>query len=133
MNNRLYGFKTNPVHGLVASGLANSPVKKVDFAKSQAVPHTVDYEPKLAKEYWQKALKATGMKKVTLSLTVDGDDPNTSYVSQYLKGQLEEILPGFQLNLRTVPSQVASSRDHEATTTSYYPLGGPISKTQFHS
>ncbi len=113
MNNRLYGFKTNPVTGFVASGLANSPVKKVDFAKSQAVPHTVDYEPKLAKEYWQKALKATGMKKVTLSLTVDSDDPNTSYVSQYLKGQLEEILPGFHLNLRTVPSQVASSRDHE--------------------
>ncbi|MED9786888.1 MAG: ABC transporter substrate-binding protein, partial [Latilactobacillus curvatus] len=39
------------------------------------------------------------------------DDANASYVGQYLKGQLEKVLPGFKLTLKTVPSQVSASRD----------------------
>lgn len=111
LNNRLFGSKTNPITGFVPTGLASSPVKKVDFAKSQAVANTVDYQPKKAAATWQKALKTLGTKKVALTLTINTDDANAAYVSQYLKGQLEKVLPGLTLTLKTVPSQVASSRD----------------------
>lgn len=111
LNNRLFGSKTNPITGFVPTGLANSPVKQVDFAKSQAVADTVDYEPRKATEYWQKALKTLNTDQVSLTLTLNSDDANGSYVGQYLKGQLEKALPGFKLTLKTVPSQVASSRD----------------------
>lgn len=110
LNNRLFGSKKNDITGFVPVGLADSP-KKVDFAKSQAVPDTVDYNQKLALKHWHEALKSTGQKKVALTLTLNSDDANASYVGQYLKGQLEKVLPGFKLTLKTVPSQVSASRD----------------------
>ncbi|KRL22385.1 peptide ABC transporter substrate-binding protein [Lentilactobacillus kisonensis] len=94
--------------GFVASKLASDPKTGVDFAKQQAVPNTVDHNEKLAKQYWEKGLKQVGVKKVSLSILASSDDPTTSPVTQYLKAQLEKVLPGFDLNIRNVPGQVAT-------------------------
>ncbi|GHP14157.1 peptide ABC transporter substrate-binding protein [Lentilactobacillus fungorum] len=94
--------------GFVASKLASDPKTGVDFAKQQTVANTVDHNEKLAKQYWQKGLKQVGVKKVSLSILASSDDQTTSPVTQYLKAQLEKVLPGMTLNIRNVPGQVAT-------------------------
>lgn len=92
----------------MASGLAKNPKTGEDFAKEQSVPNTVDYNVKLAKQHWQKGLKALGTKNVTLTITSSNDDPTSSPITQYMKSELQKDLPGFKLNIRNVPGQVAN-------------------------
>ncbi|GEO69743.1 peptide ABC transporter substrate-binding protein [Levilactobacillus acidifarinae] len=96
--------------GFVTSGLAKDPKTGKDFATQQAVKNTTTYNPTLAKQKWQQALKQLGTKEVKLSVLAGNDDPMASTVTQYLKGQLEKTLPGFKLNIQNVPAQVAQQR-----------------------
>lgn len=96
--------------GFVTSGLAKDPKTGEDFASQQAVKNTTTYNPKLAKQKWAAAQKQLGTKTVTLDIMAGNDDPAASTVTQYLKGQLEKTLPGFQLKIQNVPAQVAQQR-----------------------
>ncbi|WP_034529453.1 peptide ABC transporter substrate-binding protein [Secundilactobacillus oryzae] len=93
-------------NGFVPSGLASYDGK--DFAESQTVKNTVTYNKKLAKQHWEKGLKAIGAKNLKMTLVASNDDPVTSTVTQYLKAQFEKVLPGFTLDIRSVPSQTAN-------------------------
>lgn len=98
--------------GFVATELANDPKTGVDFAKDQAVKDTMTYSTKLAKQYWAKAQSETGIKKISLTLlagTDNGDAPATKNVVQYIKGQLEDILPGISIQIRAIPSKAAKN------------------------
>ncbi|QMU08241.1 peptide ABC transporter substrate-binding protein [Levilactobacillus suantsaii] len=96
--------------GFVTSGLANDPKTGTDFATQQAVKNTTTYNPKLAKQKWQKALKQLGTKEIKLNILAGNDDPMASTVTQYLKGKLEKMLPGLKLDIQNVPAQVAQQR-----------------------
>lgn len=98
--------------GFVSTDLAKNPSTNADFSKDQKTTDTMDYDTKLAKSKWAAAKKETGIDKITLTLLAgndNGDDPSTSIVIQYLKGQLEKVLPGLTIKIRAVPTQVASS------------------------
>ncbi|WP_261806059.1 peptide ABC transporter substrate-binding protein [Lapidilactobacillus luobeiensis] len=98
--------------GFVSTDLAKSPSDGSDFSKDQQTAGTIDYDLSAAKEHWAAAQKATGTKKITLTLLAgndNGDDPSTNIVIQYLKGQLEKELSGLTIKIRAVPSTVASS------------------------
>lgn len=108
LTKKVLGDGSDTPTGFVASGLAKDPKTGVDFAKQQAVPNTVDYNVKLAKQHWQKGLKALGTKNVTLTITASNDDPTSNPITQYMKSELQQDLPGFKLNIRNVPGQVAN-------------------------
>lgn len=95
--------------GIVAGGLAKNPKTGVDFAKEQQVSGTLDYNQAEAKQYYQAALKATGLSSVKLTLLYSSDDATDSIVAQYLKGQLEKVLPHFTLSLKTMPGKGATT------------------------
>ncbi|GAA3192301.1 peptide ABC transporter substrate-binding protein [Lentilactobacillus kefiri] len=108
LTKKVLGDGSDTPTGFVASGLAKNPKTGEDFAKEQSVPNTVDYNVKLAKQHWQKGLKALGTKNVTLTITSSNDDPTSSPITQYMKSELQKDLPGFKLNIRNVPGQVAN-------------------------
>ncbi|MQN24751.1 peptide ABC transporter substrate-binding protein [Lentilactobacillus buchneri] len=108
LTKKVLGDGSDTPTGFVASGLAKNPKTGEDFAKEQTVPNTVDYNVKLAKQHWQKGLKALGTKKVTLTITASNDDPTSNPITQYMKSELQRDLPGFKLDIRNVPSQVAN-------------------------
>lgn len=102
--------------GFVSTDLAKNPSTHEDFSKDQKTSNTMDYNIKLAKEKWAAAQQETGIHKITLTLLAgndNGDDPSTNIVIQYLKGQLEKVLPGLTIKIRAVPTQVASSERRE--------------------
>ncbi|MEJ6400902.1 peptide ABC transporter substrate-binding protein [Nicoliella lavandulae] len=108
LSKKVLGYKSAITTGFVPHGLANDPKTGTDFADQQTVKNTLNYNPTLAKQYWNKGLKELGVKNVSLTLLSSNDDPNNGVVTQYLKGQLESVLKGFTLNLRSVPSQIAN-------------------------
>lgn len=108
LTKKVLGDGSDTPTGFVASGLAKNPKTGEDFAKEQSVPNTVDYNVKLAKQHWEKGLKALGTKKITLTITASNDDPTSNPITQYMKSELQRDLPGFKLDIRNVPSQVAN-------------------------
>lgn len=91
--------------GFVASDLANDPKTGTDFADQQFVKNTVDYNPKLAKQYWQKGLAQVGVKRLSFTLLAGADQVVTSPLTQYLKGQWEKELSGLNVSLKTMATQ----------------------------
>ncbi|WP_283680018.1 peptide ABC transporter substrate-binding protein [Lentilactobacillus sp. Marseille-Q4993] len=108
LTKKVLGDGSTTPTGFVPTDVASDPKNGEDFAKEQYVKNTVDYNPTLAKQYWEKGLKQIGAKKVSLTLLAGNDDPETSTITQYLKAQLEKELPGFTLNVKAVPGQVAN-------------------------
>ncbi len=108
LNESIFGFNTKKITGFVPFGLANDPKTGKDFADQQGDNNSLAYNKKLAKQYYEKGLKELGIKHVSLTLMGADDDANTSVATQYLKSQLESVLPGFSLNLRTIPGKLAT-------------------------
>lgn len=96
--------------GFVASDLARNPQNGTDFAKEQGVKNTVDYQPKLARQYWQQGLKQLGLKHLTFNLLASDDNPDSSQLTQYLQSQWTKKLPGISINVANVPQKSADSR-----------------------
>ncbi|MBW1606139.1 peptide ABC transporter substrate-binding protein [Lactobacillus sp. Sy-1] len=113
LSKKVLGFKSAVTTGFVPHGLANDPKTGQDFADQQSVDNTLNYNQKLAKQLWAKGLKEVGTNKVSLTILASNDDPNSGVVTQYLKGQLESVLKGFTLNIRSVPGQIASQQSQK--------------------
>lgn len=108
LTKKVLGNGSTTPTGFVTSGLAADPKTGEDFGQAQKVKDHVVYNKALAQAYWKKGLKQLGLKKLSLTVTAASDDQTTSPVTQYLKGQLEQVLPGFNLDIKQVPGQVAN-------------------------
>lgn len=108
LTKKVLGDGSTTPTGFVTSGLASDPKTGKDFGQEQKVKDRVVYDKKMAQYYWKKGMKQLGMKKLTLTVTAASDDQTTSPVVQYLKAQLQQVLPGFTLNIKQVPSQIAN-------------------------
>ncbi len=63
-----------------------------------------------AKKYWEKGLKETGLKEVTL--TYVGQDTDTAKTTDaFIKDQLEKTLPGMKINIESVPFKIRIARE----------------------
>lgn len=93
--------------GFVANDLAANPKTGIDFAKEQAVKNTVDYNPALAKKYWQKGLQEIGQKSLTLS---SNDEADSDQLTQYLQSQWTKELKGIKINITNIPDKSTTSR-----------------------
>ncbi|WP_220751866.1 peptide ABC transporter substrate-binding protein [Apilactobacillus xinyiensis] len=111
LSQKVLYLKSDPITGFVPKGLARDPKTGKDFADQQGVKDTLNYNPKLAKELWDKGLKELGIKQVSLNLLTSNENANSTVANQYLKEQLESKLPGLTLSLTSVPSKIASQRE----------------------
>lgn len=72
-----------------------------DFAKYAAQPYT--YDATKAATLFKEGLKELGKTSLTLNLEGDSDDAFHKAAVDYLKGNLEQILPGLTINEVLVP------------------------------
>ncbi len=59
---------------------------------------------------WAAAQKATGVKSAKITLLAGSDnnsDPATKEVVQYIKAQLDKLMPGLSITIKTMPTQSA--------------------------
>lgn len=99
--------------GFVANDLAANPKTGVDFAKEQAVKNTVDYNPALAKKYWQKGLQEIGQKSLTFDVLSSNDEADSDQLTQYLQSQWTKELKGIKINITNIPDKSTTSRAHQ--------------------
>lgn len=108
---RVVGVNTLIPTGVVSTALAKNPTTGADFSKDQEVDGANTYDKTLATRKWHAAQQATGVQKAHLTLLAGADnssDPATKEVVQYVKAQLEKLMPGLTITIKTVPSQAAS-------------------------
>lgn len=96
--------------GFVANDLAANPKTGTDFAKEQAVKNTVDYNPALAKKYWQKGLQEIGQKSLTFDVLSSNDEADSDQLPQYLQSQWTKELKGIKINITNIPDKSTTSR-----------------------
>lgn len=96
--------------GFVANDLASNPKTGEDFAKEQAVKNTVDYNPALAKKYWQKGLQEIGQKSLTFDVLSSNDEADSDQLTQYLQSQWTKELKGIKINITNIPDKSTTSR-----------------------
>lgn len=101
--------------GFVANDLAANPKTGIDFAKEQAVKNTVDYNPALAKKYWQKGLQEIGQKSLTFDVLSSNDEADSDQLTQYLQSQWTKELKGIKINITNIPDKSTTSRAHQGT------------------
>lgn len=99
--------------GFVANDLAANPKTGIDFAKEQAVKNTVDYNPALAKKYWQKGLQEVGQKSLTFDVLSSNDEADSDQLTQYLQSQWTKELKGIKINITNIPDKSTTSRAHQ--------------------
>ncbi|EEJ69683.1 peptide ABC transporter substrate-binding protein [Lactobacillus crispatus] len=111
--------------GFVANDLAANPKTGIDFAKEQAVKNTVDYNPALAKKYWQKGLQEIGQKSLTFDVLSSNDEADSDQLTQYLQSQWTKELKGIKINITNIPDKSTTSRAHQGNFDIYLShLGG---------
>lgn len=96
--------------GFVANDLAANPKTGIDFAKEQAVKNTVDYNPALAKKYWQKGLQEIDQKSLTFDVLSSNDEADSDQLTQYLQSQWTKELKGIKINITNIPDKSTNSR-----------------------
>ncbi|MCT1175341.1 peptide ABC transporter substrate-binding protein [Pediococcus pentosaceus] len=106
---KIIGDASTPSKGLVPTDLANNPKTGKDFADDAYLEGTIEYNQKQAKQYWEKGLQEIGVKNLKLNLTSDNEGNSKNYAEFYAQS-LEKTLPGLQIHIVNVPSQVAYSR-----------------------
>ncbi|RXF53604.1 peptide ABC transporter substrate-binding protein [Lactobacillus crispatus] len=99
--------------GFVANDLAANPKTGIDFAKEQAVKNIVDYNPALAKKYWQKGLQEIGQKSLTFDVLSSNDEADSDQLTQYLQSQWTKELKGIKINITNIPDKSTTSRAHQ--------------------
>ncbi|MBI1700176.1 peptide ABC transporter substrate-binding protein [Lactobacillus crispatus] len=99
--------------GFIANDLAANPKTGIDFAKEQVVKNTVDYNPALAKKYWQKGLQEIGQKSLTFDVLSSNDEADSDQLTQYLQSQWTKELKGIKINITNIPDKSTTSRAHQ--------------------
>lgn len=94
--------------GFVSQNLSRNPKTNADFAKDAYVKSGVTYDLKQAKTLMKAGLKATGTKKLNLTLMAD-DTSVTKTVAQYVQAELQK-LPNVKVSINTLPYKTRLSR-----------------------
>lgn len=95
--------------------------KGTDFAKLQDGSQSVTYNPKLAKQYWQKGLQQIGQKSLKFTLTASTGDSSRK-LAEYIQANAQKTLPGLTITLQNVPDQIVYERSLKGQFDAY--LGG---------
>ncbi|WP_143463711.1 peptide ABC transporter substrate-binding protein [Levilactobacillus enshiensis] len=96
--------------GFVSQNLSQNPKTKKDFATDAYVKSGVTYDLKQAKSLMKAGLKATGTKKLNLTLMAD-DISVTKTVAQYIQAELQK-LPNVKVTINSLPYKTRLSRSN---------------------
>ncbi|MHA6603308.1 peptide ABC transporter substrate-binding protein [Aerococcus urinae] len=91
-----------PLSTLVPNDLVHNPETGEDFTKDAGIEPK--YDPEKAKELWKKVQKELPQDSYSIRL-LSSDDEGSKQVGEYLQGQIQNNLPGLQVDLITVPGK----------------------------
>lgn len=114
LSKKVVGVNTIIPTGFVASSLASNPETGTDFSKDQQISGVNTYDKALAKSKWDAAKRETGISKAKITLLAasdSGDDPTAKEVVQYVKAQVEDLMPGMSINIELMPTQGANEQE----------------------
>ena len=102
-------------------GTAKTPDGK-DFASTVESP--LKYNPKIAKQNWEKAKKELGKKEFAFTMNTQ-DTPASKIAAEYIKSQVESNLPGVTLKIKQMPfkqkTTLELANNYEATYSGWSP------------
>lgn len=102
-------------------GTAKTPDGK-DFASTVESP--LKYNPKVAKQNWEKAKKELGKKEFAFTMNTQ-DTPAAKIAAEYIKSQIESNLPGVTLKIKQMPfkqkTTLELANNYEATYSDWSP------------
>ena len=102
-------------------GTAKTPDGK-DFASTVESP--LKYNPKVAKQDWEKAKKELGKKEFAFTMNTQ-DTPASKIAAEYIKSQVESNLPGVTLKIKQMPfkqkTTLELANNYEATYSGWSP------------
>lgn len=102
-------------------GTAKTPDGK-DFASTVESP--LKYNPKVAKQNWEKAKKELGKKEFAFTMNTQ-DTPAAKIAAEYIKSQVESNLPGVTLKIKQMPfkqkTTLELANNYEATYSGWSP------------
>ena len=102
-------------------GTAKTPDGK-DFASTVESP--LKYNPKVAKQNWEKAKKELGKKEFAFTMNTQ-DTPASKIAAEYIKSQIESNLPGVTLKIKQMPfkqkTTLELANNYEATYSGWSP------------
>lgn len=102
-------------------GTAKTPDGK-DFASTVESP--LKYNPKVAKQNWEKAKKELGKKEFAFTMNTQ-DTPASKIAAEYIKSQVESNLPGVTLKIKQMPfkqkTTLELANNYEATYSGWSP------------
>lgn len=93
-----------------------------DFASTVESP--LKYNPKVAKQNWEKAKKELGKKEFAFTMNTQ-DTPASKIAAEYIKSQVESNLPGVTLKIKQMPfkqkTTLELANNYEATYSGWSP------------
>lgn len=97
--------------GFTSKYTAKSPDGK-DFTESIQSP--LSYNPKAAKEHYDKAKKELGIKNLTFTMNTE-DTADAKISAEYIKAQVEKNLPGVTMKIKQLPFKQRINQEHSET------------------
>ncbi|MBU0437177.1 peptide ABC transporter substrate-binding protein [Staphylococcus succinus] len=97
--------------GFTSKYTAKSPDGK-DFTESIQSP--LSYNPKAAKEHYDKAKKELGIKNLTFTMNTE-DTAEKKISAEYIKAQVEKNLPGVTMKIKQLPFKQRVNQEHSET------------------
>ncbi|PTI47616.1 peptide ABC transporter substrate-binding protein [Staphylococcus succinus] len=97
--------------GFTSKYTAKSPDGK-DFTESVQSP--LSYNPKAAKEHYDKAKKELGIKNLTFTMNTE-DTADAKISAEYIKAQVEKNLPGVTMKIKQLPFKQRINQEHSET------------------
>lgn len=105
--NKILGNGSLSANGIVPDGFAKNPDTNEDFAKQAATK--LEFDTTKAGEAWDKAKQELGITELKFEL-LGSDVTYSKKVSEYVKGAIEEALPGVKITIASVPLSVRLDR-----------------------
>lgn len=103
--------ESNPTDHLIPKGQTQSPDGKKDFTEvADQKNDYLSYDPKKAKEAWEKGKEELGVEKVQLDFLTD-DTEEAKKNAEFFQYELQDNLPGLEINVEQVPFTVRVDRD----------------------
>jgi oligopeptide transport system substrate-binding protein len=113
---KVVGVNTIIPTGFVSTDLASNPTTGKDFSVDQKVKGANTYNKALVTKKWAAAKKATGVTSAKITLLAgsdNGSDPATKEVVQYIKAQVEKLMPGITITVKMMPTQSAQDLQNQ--------------------
>jgi len=103
--------ESNPTDHLIPKGQTQSPDGKKDFTEvADERNDYLSYDPQKAKEAWEKGKEELGVEEVQLDFLTD-DTEEAKKNAEFFQYELQENLPGLEINVEQVPFTVRVDRD----------------------